>query len=111
MIGFRDPSLVDVTGDERTRLARAQSEILEFFHDLVQERRRRPGDDVISMLLGSELNGRPVGDRVGHRYAAHYVPLVYPPDIAVSSRRLWLPEQGRGVGVADSVQGDAESGD
>lgn len=58
MIGFRDPALVDTDDDERIRLAWIQSEIFEFFAELVRERRARPGDDLVSMLLRAEINGR-----------------------------------------------------
>lgn len=60
MIGFRDDRLVPGDLDERMRLAWTQSEILEFFTDLVASRRRRPGDDMVSMLLRAEINGRPL---------------------------------------------------
>ncbi|MEU8606800.1 cytochrome P450 [Actinoplanes sp. NPDC048791] len=65
MIGFRDPALVDIDDDERLRLAWLQSEVFEYFADLVKERRRDPGDDVVSMLAHAEVNGRPMtGDEV-----------------------------------------------
>jgi cytochrome P450 len=62
MIGFRDPNWVDTSDDERLRLAGIQAEILEFFADIARERRRHPtgGDDVVSLLLRAELNGRPL---------------------------------------------------
>lgn len=62
MIGFRDPAYVDTTDDERLRLAWIQSEIFEFLADLVRLRRATPGDDVVSMLIAAELNGRPMRD-------------------------------------------------
>jgi cytochrome P450 len=60
MIGFRDPTYVDVTDDERLRLAWLQSEVFEFFTDLARVRRTRPGDDLVSVLLRARLNGRPM---------------------------------------------------
>lgn len=60
MVGFRDESLVDLTGPERLRLAATHADIFDFLSDLVAERRRAPGDDLISALLGAEINGRPL---------------------------------------------------
>ena len=62
MIGFRDPAYVDVTSHERIRLAGIQAEILEFFDDLLRERRRRPGSDAVSILAAARFNGRPLSD-------------------------------------------------
>ncbi|MFJ8299085.1 cytochrome P450 [Streptomyces sp. NPDC094447] len=58
MVGFRDEVFVDGGGDEKLRLAWLQAEIFEFFATLVEERRRSPGDDLISLLLRAEVNGR-----------------------------------------------------
>jgi cytochrome P450 len=59
MIGFRDPTFVDTTGeDERLRLASIQAEIFEFFSQILRERRRNPGPDLVSILLQAEVNGR-----------------------------------------------------
>lgn len=62
MIGFQDPTLVDAEDDERLRLAWIQSEIFEFFADLIRQRRARPGDDLVSVLLKAEINGRRLPD-------------------------------------------------
>ena len=35
-------------------------ELFAYFHDVVQHRRRHPGDDLISLLLQMELDGRPL---------------------------------------------------
>ncbi|WP_406724083.1 cytochrome P450 [Streptomyces sp. GD-15H] len=40
----------------------ARSEILAYFVELVRERRQRPGDDVISMLVGARVEGEPLSD-------------------------------------------------
>ncbi|MFF1447850.1 cytochrome P450 [Streptomyces sp. NPDC058274] len=40
----------------------ARNEILLYFMDLVELRRESPGDDVISMLLGSSIDGVPLSD-------------------------------------------------
>ncbi|MFF5056676.1 cytochrome P450 [Micromonospora sp. NPDC000663] len=65
MIGFRDPSLIGPEratqfDDERALLACIQSEIFDYFEDLIRLRRRQPGDDLVSMLLRSDMNGRPM---------------------------------------------------
>lgn len=60
MIGFRDPFYVDVEEDDRLLLAAIQTEIFEFFYDILRERRRRPGDDLVSVLLATRINGRPL---------------------------------------------------
>lgn len=58
MIGFRDPNWVDTSGDERLRLAVIQSEIFEFFSEILRHKRRKPGDDMVSILATAEVNGR-----------------------------------------------------
>ncbi|MFJ8310474.1 MULTISPECIES: cytochrome P450 [unclassified Streptomyces] len=60
MIGYRDPLLApDTEDDERLRLAVIQADIFDFCADLLRDKRRNPGDDLISNLLRAELNGRP----------------------------------------------------
>ncbi|MGC4853343.1 cytochrome P450 [Micromonospora sp. DT4] len=58
MIGFRDSSYVELSGDERLRLATIQAEIFEFFYDLLLARRTHPGSDLISELAALTINGR-----------------------------------------------------
>jgi cytochrome P450 len=58
MVGFRDEVFVDTGGDVRLRLAWLQAEIFEFFADILAERRRKPGKDLVSRLLVAEINGR-----------------------------------------------------
>ncbi|MGC4865235.1 cytochrome P450 [Micromonospora sp. DT53] len=60
MIGYRDPLLVDMTVDEPLRLAGIQADILEFFADLLLDRSDADGDDLISVLRRSEINGQPL---------------------------------------------------
>ncbi|MEV7327317.1 cytochrome P450 [Micromonospora sp. NPDC093244] len=60
MIGFRDPMYDGGIDSAQLRLAYFQSQIFDFFTDLVRTRRQKPGDDVVSMLLRAELNGRPM---------------------------------------------------
>lgn len=63
MVGYRDAALCDLSGDERLRLAHAQSEIFEFFADLLDERCDATGDDdVVGMLRRAEINGEPLTD-------------------------------------------------
>ncbi|GAA2662712.1 cytochrome P450 [Streptomyces lunalinharesii] len=40
----------------------ARNEILMYFMDMVEERRESPGDDVISMLVASSIDGVPLSD-------------------------------------------------
>lgn len=47
--------------DELAELA-ARNEILLYFADVVQARRRHPGDDVISALIAAEVDDRPLTD-------------------------------------------------
>ncbi|GAA0676561.1 cytochrome P450 [Kitasatospora atroaurantiaca] len=58
MVGYRDEIFVDTGGDARLRLAWLQAEVFEFFADIVTERRRNPGDDLVSILVQAEVNGR-----------------------------------------------------
>ncbi|MGC4807620.1 cytochrome P450 [Micromonospora sp. DT233] len=58
MVGYRDEVFVDTGDDTRLRLAWLQAEIFDFFEDLLAQRRRRPGDDVVSRLARSRINGR-----------------------------------------------------
>jgi cytochrome P450 len=58
MVGYRDEIFVDTGGDERLRLAWLQAEVFEFFADIVADRRRNPGDDLVSVLTRAEVNGR-----------------------------------------------------
>jgi cytochrome P450 len=62
MIGFRDPHWVDTSDDERLRLAVIQAEIFEFFASLLRQRRRNPGNDMVSVLAQAEVNGRRLPD-------------------------------------------------
>jgi cytochrome P450 len=62
MVGYRDEMLVNIDTPARLRLAVQQTEILGFFAGLLDERRRRPGKDLVSVLLGSEINGREMSE-------------------------------------------------
>ncbi|MEU5455138.1 cytochrome [Streptomyces sp. TSRI0445] len=52
-------SSVDAGYDELDAIA-ARNEIVLYFMDLAQERRDRPGDDVISLIAAAEVEGRPL---------------------------------------------------
>jgi cytochrome P450 len=58
MIGFKDPLYTD--GDDTMTLVAAQVEIFDMIGALVAERRRAPGDDLVSILVAARLNGRPM---------------------------------------------------
>ncbi|MFE3762102.1 cytochrome P450 [Streptomyces sp. NPDC059104] len=60
MVGFQDETFVDTGGEARLRLAWLQAEIFEFFADLLDTRRARPGDDLVSVLIRARVNGRPL---------------------------------------------------
>jgi cytochrome P450 len=62
MVGFRDEVFVDTGEDARLRLAWLQADIFEFFADLVPQRRRKPGEDLISHLVTAEINGRKLAE-------------------------------------------------
>jgi cytochrome P450 len=51
MIGYRDPEFHGGIADEALRLASAQADVFDFFLDLIAERRGRPGEDAVSILL------------------------------------------------------------
>jgi cytochrome P450 len=55
MIGHMDP---EYHCDGDMTLVAAQVEILELMSQLTRRRRRKPGDDLVSILLTAEVNGR-----------------------------------------------------
>jgi cytochrome P450 len=57
MIGFRDGEYANRQSESMT-LVSAQASILEMMTELAAERRRTPGEDLVSILLASSLNGR-----------------------------------------------------
>lgn len=52
----------DDEGVDEVESEMARNELLMYFMDIVEERRAAPGDDVISMLLGSSIDGVPLSD-------------------------------------------------
>jgi cytochrome P450 len=61
MIGYRDPRCRG-EADETMSHVRAQVSIFDLMSELVEERRRDPGTDLVSILLAARLNGRPMTD-------------------------------------------------
>ncbi|WP_327582096.1 cytochrome P450 [Nonomuraea sp. NBC_00507] len=57
MIGFRDEEYVRGSGEAMT-LVGAQVEIFDFLTELLDRRRAEPGEDLVSILLAAETNGR-----------------------------------------------------
>jgi len=59
------------TGDPDVVLAAAHRELFGYLQDMVAHRRRHPGDDLISSLLGMEMDGRPLspGEIVSNCYS------------------------------------------
>ena len=61
MIGFRDMEYQEGLTATET-LIRSQLDIFEFFFELVEQRREQPGEDLVSALLASEINGEPMSE-------------------------------------------------
>ncbi|MGH3761079.1 cytochrome P450 [Actinophytocola sp.] len=51
MIGYRDADFRRGVEEESLRLAGAQADVFDFFLELIAERRARPGDDALSILM------------------------------------------------------------
>lgn len=52
----------DSAGGDLFDALEARNEILSYFVDVVRERRRSPGEDVISMIAGARVGGEPMGE-------------------------------------------------
>ncbi len=61
MIGFRDEEYVSDNGESMT-LVGAQVEIFDFLAELLGQRRRDPGEDLVSILLAARSNGRELSE-------------------------------------------------
>jgi cytochrome P450 len=57
MIGFRDGDYGNGRAESAV-LVRSQAEMLAFFAEITKRRRSQPGDDLISLLLRSKVNGQ-----------------------------------------------------
>ncbi|GAB3464629.1 cytochrome P450 [Actinophytocola sediminis] len=55
-----DPEFQGPAGPQKT-LEAAHRELFAYFQDIVARRRRAPGEDLISLLLGMEIDGRRLG--------------------------------------------------
>ncbi len=62
MIGFQDREYRKNGADEALTLVAAQVEIFDVLTELLRRRRRSPVDDLASLLLQAEINGRPMTD-------------------------------------------------
>jgi cytochrome P450 len=60
-LGFDDP---DLRAHASARIARAQAhaEIIAYYMNLISERRDNPGSDLVSVLVGALVDGRPLTD-------------------------------------------------
>jgi cytochrome P450 len=58
-------------GTSSAVLSRAHRELFAYFQDMVAARRRHPGDDLISLLLAMQMDGRPLspGEIVSNCYS------------------------------------------
>jgi cytochrome P450 len=61
MIGYRDAEYLTGKGSRETLIS-AQVKMFDVLVQLVARRRRQPGDDLPSMLLAAEVNGRPMSE-------------------------------------------------
>jgi cytochrome P450 len=62
MIEFRDQDYLSEGVDNALRLASAQADVFDFFLDLVAERRKAPGKDAVSILVGARSGERPLDE-------------------------------------------------
>ena len=62
-----EPSLRD---EQIRRVECASKELYEYFEDIIEERRLKPQDDMITALLNAEDEG----DRLTHEETAEYTP-------------------------------------
>ena len=58
LFGFQGKQIIDKPMIMRTAMIQATGELLAYFHELEEQRRTDPGDDLISALLTTELDGR-----------------------------------------------------
>jgi cytochrome P450 len=50
--------------DDEGRRSHGAEQLLEYFHSQLERRRRSPGDDLLSELLGAEVDGAPLDDGI-----------------------------------------------
>lgn len=61
-IGAGDPDYQDDGASPLETTRAAQAELFFYFSKLVEERRKKPGDDLVSAFIQSEYQGRPLTD-------------------------------------------------
>jgi cholest-4-en-3-one 26-monooxygenase len=62
MVGANDPQFRDAAANAEQTRRKAIAEIYGYFGQLMHERRRNPGTDLVSQLACAELGGRPLPD-------------------------------------------------
>jgi cytochrome P450 len=62
MVGYRDEKFLHTGDAAGLRLAWIHAEILDFLADIVARRRRRPEDDLASILVKARINGRALSE-------------------------------------------------
>jgi cholest-4-en-3-one 26-monooxygenase len=73
MTGFADPEYQQPGETPAQTIARGRAEIYAYFADLAKERRARPGDDLVSLLARSTIDGAPIGEE---ELLAYYLILI-----------------------------------
>jgi len=58
-VAAHDPDYLDEAGPQTT-VDSAHRELFAYFQDIYRERKRKPGDDLISVLLSTQVDGRPM---------------------------------------------------
>ncbi len=62
VIGAGDPEYQKPGEDSRATVNQAQLELFGYFTELVAQRRRNPQDDLITVFINSEYQGKPISD-------------------------------------------------
>ncbi len=62
IIGKDDPEFRRPGESPGQTIRRARGELHSYLNDLIDQRRRDPGDDLVSQLIGSEVDGRPISE-------------------------------------------------
>ncbi len=63
IIGVTDPEFQIAPGDPESSFRRTRDELFGYFLELARERRRQPGDDIVSVLSCASLDGAPLPPR------------------------------------------------
>lgn len=62
IIGKDDPEFRQPGETPGQTIRRARGELHGYLNDLIAQRRREPGDDIVSQLIASEVDGRPISE-------------------------------------------------